>query len=414
MKFFRKHQKKIIAILALFLAFLMILPAITMIFESAGAVTQAEIDGLKNDAASLAAQKKELEKELARLKKEINSAYDQKLVVEREVMVVQEQIDNTQAIIDEYDKKIQDAETDLGEKRKAEAKHYDEFCRRVRAMEEEGTVTYWHIIFNAGSFSEMLDKAMMVSEIVEYDKAVMAAMEKARLDVEHAKTVLEESKAEQVKAKELLDGQKAELKAKQAEVERLLDEMEDKKDVYESKIQHLEKEFDDVEAEIKKKQEELRQQQIQINAGTGYIWPLDGWYVLSSLTGGRIHPITGVAESHLGIDIPASYGTPIKAARGGVVIISTYHSSYGNYVVVDHGNGDSTLYAHMSSRSVSVGEAVKQGQVVGKVGSTGSSTGNHLHFEVKVKYVRQDPVNFYPKMDFWVYGKYGALVLLPH
>lgn len=414
MKFFRKYQKTIIAILALFLALLMILPAITMIFESAGAVTQDEINGLKNDAAALAAQRKELEKELELLKDEMDSAYDQKLIVEQEILVVQEQIDNTQAIIEEYDKKIQIAEMDLDASRIAEAKHYDEFCRRVRAMEEEGTVTYWHIIFNAGSFSEMLDKAMLVSEVVEYDKAVMAALEQARLNVEHAKAVLEESKAEQVEAKKVLDTHKTELQEKQDEIDALLQEMQEKKEVYEEKIKHLDEAFDDVEAEIRRKQEELRQQQIQINAGSGYIWPLDGHYVLSSLTGGRIHPITGVPETHLGIDIPAGYGTSIKAARGGIVIISEYHWSYGNYVVVDHGKGDSTLYAHMSSRSVSVGETVTQGQEVGKVGSTGSSNGNHLHYEVKVNYVRQDPVTFYPKMNFWVYGNNGSLVLLPH
>ena len=241
----------------------------------------------------------------------------------------------------------------------------------------------------------------------------MSALEKARLEVEQAKALLEESKAEQVAAREELDGQMDELKTNQAEVERLLKELQDKKDTYESKIQHLDKEFDDVEAEIKKKQEELKQQQIQINTGSGYVWPLDGCYVLTSLAGGRTHPITGKPNNHLGIDVRADYGTPIKAARGGVVLISTYHWSYGNYVVVDHGNGDTTLYAHMSSRSVSVGQTVKQGQVVGKIGSTGSSTGNHLHFEVKVRGVRYDPITFYPNLDLWVLHN-GVPIPLPH
>ena len=413
MKFFRKHQKKIIALLALFLALLMILPAITMIIGNAGAVTQSEINDLKSDAADLEAQKKELEGKLSTLKGEIDSAYDQKLIVEQQVNILQEQIDTTQAIIDEYDEQIQQAESDLAENLAAEEKHYEEFCRRVRAMEEEGTGTYWHVIFNATSFTELLDKAMMVSEVVEYDKAVMSALEKARLEVEQAKALLEESKAEQVAAREELDGQMDELKTNQAEVERLLKELQDKKDTYESKIQHLDKEFDDVEAEIKKKQEELKQQQIQINTGSGYVWPLDGCYVLTSLAGGRTHPITGKPNNHLGIDVRADYGTPIKAARGGVVLISTYHWSYGNYVVVDHGNGDTTLYAHMSSRSVSVGQTVKQGQVVGKIGSTGSSTGNHLHFEVKVRGVRYDPITFYPNLDLWVLHN-GVPIPLPH
>lgn len=414
MKFFQKHQKRIVAIIALLLALLMILPAITMIFEGAGAVTQEEIDKLKEDAAQMEKDKEQLEEQLEELKEEIDSAFDQKLVVEQQILVVEQQIANTQALIDEYSKLIAQEEIKLGELMAEEAEKYDLFCRRVRAMEEEGTVSYWHILFNAASFSDLLDKAMMVSEIMEYDNAVMAALEEARIGVEEAKAALEETKDEQVAAREKLDAQNAELKDLLGTIETLLAEMQEKKEIYEEKINHLDEEFDDVEAEIKKKQEELRQQQIQMNTGSGYIWPLDGRYVLSSLTGGRIHPITGVPETHLGIDIPAYYGTPIKAARGGIVIVSTHHWSYGNYVVVDHGNGDSTLYAHMSSRSVKVGQTVKQGDVVGLVGSTGSSNGNHLHFEVKVGYVRQDPVNYYPKLTFWVYDNYGRLVELPH
>lgn len=414
MRFFRKHQKKIVAVIALLLALLMILPAVTMIFESAGAVTQEEIDKLKEDASKMELEKEELQEQLETLKGEIDSAFDQKLVVEREIILVEEQIANTQTLIDEYSELIAQEEVKLGELMAEEAEQYDLFCRRVRAMEEEGTVTYWHILFNAASFSDLLDKAMMVSEIMEYDNAVMAALEEARTGVEETKASLEATKAEQVTAKEKLDVQNAELVAKRNQVETLLAEMREKEEVYEEKISSLDKQFDDVEAEIKKKQEELRQQQIQINTGSGYVWPLDKWYVLSSLTGGRTHPLTGLPNYHLGIDIPAYYGTPIKAARGGIVIVSTWHWSYGNYVVVDHGNGDSTLYAHMSSRSVSVGQTVAQGDVLGLVGSTGSSSGNHLHFEVKVGYVRQDPVNYYPNLKLWVYDDYGRVVELPH
>lgn len=414
MKFFQKHKKRIVAIIALLLALLMILPAITMIFESAGAVTQEEIDQLKENASKLEGEKEKLKVQLEELKGEIDSAFEQKLIVEQEILLVEEQIVNTQTLIDEYSKLIAQEEIKLGKLLEEEAAHYDVFCRRVRAMEEEGTVSYWHILFNAASFSDLLDKAMMVSEIMEYDNAVMAALESARISIEETKSSLESNKAEKVAAKLKLDEQNAELESKKQRVEILLAEMQKKKETYEEKISSLDKEVEDVEAEIKKKQEELRQQQIQIDTGSGYIWPLDKWYVLSSLAGGRINPITGIPETHLGIDIPAYYGTPIKAARGGIVIVSTWHWSYGNYVVVDHGNGDSTLYAHMSSRSVNVGQTVKQGDVVGLVGSTGSSNGNHLHFEVKVGYVRQDPVNFYPKLTLWMYDDSGRLIELSH
>lgn len=151
-----------------------------------------------------------------------------------------------------------------------------------------------------------------------------------------------------------------------------------------------------------------------------YIWPLSGYYDLSSLYGSRIHPITGEADNHGGIDIPAPAGTGIQAAMDGVVVTSEYNSSYGNYVMIKHivnvGGADITtytLYAHMSSRKVSVGDVVTQGQIIGLVGSTGSSTGNHLHFEVRIggdsTAYRSDPIDLYPDLTLYIDG-----VLLEH
>ena len=125
------------------------------------------------------------------------------------------------------------------------------------------------------------------------------------------------------------------------------------------------------------------------------MWPLPGYYNLSSLFAGRIHPITGKPQHHTGIDIPAPSGTDILAAKSGVVTTSTYNNSYGNYVVVSHSDGTSTLYAHMSRRGVSKGEVVSQGQYIGDVGTTGSSTGNHLHLEVRVNGSRVDPTQYF-------------------
>lgn len=406
MKFFRKHQKKIIAVLALLLALLMILPTITMILgNSAGAVTQKEIDALKEDAAALANTKKNLNNQLAALEGEINSALSKKLVVEQEINVVEEQIATTQALIAKYDEQIAQEEVNLAEAQERETQHYEEFCRRVRAMEEEGTVTYWQIIFNAADFTDLLDRTMMVNEIVEYDNAVMDALEQARIDVENAKAALESARAEQVDAKTALDAQKAELDAKKATINTLLKELEAKQDQYESSLDKLDSQMTALDDEIAAKQEELRRQIAagqanRVDTGSGYLWPLDGCYVITSRFGPRTHPITGIYSNHLGTDIRANYGTPIKAARGGTVITSGYHSSYGNYVVVDHYDGVTTLYAHMSSRAVSVGQTVSQGQVLGYVGSTGSSTGNHLHFEVRVNNVRQDALNYYPNLEF--------------
>lgn len=407
MKFFRKHQKKIIAALALFLALLMLLPMISMILgaTASATVTQAEIDKLKDSAASLAQQKKNLNKELAALENEIDSALDRKLVVEQEIGVVENQIINTETLIAKYDELIVQEEANLAAAQAEEAEHFEAFCQRVRTMEEQGTATYWQILFNAADFTDLLDRAMMISEVVEYDNAVKAALEQARIAVEEAKAALETSRAEQVSAKEALDAQKVELDEKKAVIDTLLAELQAKQDVYESKISSLEAAAAAMDKEIAEKQKELERQiaqsKIQVNYGSGYIWPLDGCYVITSFFGPRKHPITGKAGNHGGTDVRASYGTKIKSARGGVVMTSTYNSSYGNYVTVLHDNGTTTLYAHMSKRAVQEGQTVTQGQTLGYVGSTGSSTGNHLHYEIRVNGTRVDALSYYKSMTFW-------------
>ena len=432
MKFFQKNQKKILAAIALLLVVMMLLPMLINILGSAGAVTQAEIDGLKGDAAALNAEKAELAKQLKALEGEINSALSRKQVVEQEINVVNQQIETTTQLIAQYDELIAqydvliaEEEDNLTAAQAREAKYFDEFCRRVRAMSEEGTVSYWHILFNAADFADLLDRVMMLNDMAKYDNAIMDALEQARSDVEEAKSALEESQAEQVAAKEEqvaakadLETQKAELKNKEATVSLLIQELKDKEDVYQSQMSALDDKIDILKDQIAAKQkqyeEEIRRAQLQYGTGSGYKWPLPGYYTLSSLYGPRPHPITHLPNNHGGIDIPAPYGTQILAARAGVVITSGYNNSYGNYVVVAHGDTN-TLYAHMSKRAVSEGQTVAQGQCVGYVGSTGSSTGNHLHFEVRTGSgsSRTDPIDCYPGLNLWVYDN-GVAVPLPH
>ena len=418
MKFFMKHQKKILAVLALVLALLMLLPTISMIFTSADAsVSQKDIDKLKDQAESLEKERKNLNSQLSALKGDLNNAYNRKKLVEQEINVVNDQIANTENLIAQYDQLIAQEEVNLANAQQAEATHFENFCQRVRIMEEQGTVTYWQILFNAADFTDLLDRAMMISETVEYDNAVMASLEQARIDVETAKANLETARTEQMDAKAILEAQKAELAAMEAEIESLLRELEAEKAEYESEIHELDVQIEAMDALIAKRQKELEAQiaasQIQINYGSGYIWPLDGCYTITSLFGPRNHPITGKWGNHGGTDVRANYGTKIKAARGGVVMDSEYHWSYGNYVIVVHDNGTSTLYAHMSKRAVKAGQTVTQGQVIGYVGSTGSSTGNHLHYELRVTQAdgtikRVDAIQKYTEMTFYLLDKNGA------
>ena len=216
-----------------------------------------------------------------------------------------------------------------------------------------------------------------------------------REQIEEDKAELESARQAQQAAKEEQEAAQANLKSQEAEVSALIDQLAAQEDQLEAEEAKLQAAANAADAEIAAAERELAAQINNVVSESGFMWPLPGYYNLSSLFAGRIHPITGKPQHHTGIDIPAPSGTDILAAKSGVVTTSTYNNSYGNYVVVSHSDGTSTLYAHMSRRGVSKGEVVSQGQYIGDVGTTGSSTGNHLHLEVRVNGSRVDPTQYF-------------------
>ena len=374
---------------AAFGALLLLLPVLTMLIGGVGAVTQSEIDALKQEQAESQARQKELKEQLAEAEKKQSAAEDQRALLLEQLDAINDELDNIEQQIAYYDEAIAQKEAERKEAEAREAEQYELFCRRVRAMEEEGTVSYWSILFNAESFSDLLDRLADVDAVMDYDNRIMDELTAAREELERVQAELESARADEQAVKEQQEAKKAEQQEKVAEAQKVLDELN--KNVAE--VNRLLDEEDAaaaaIQADIVRKQKELEEQRKQngttIVSESGYLWPLPGWYRISSPFGYRI--LNGVAQNHGGIDIPANGGTPILAAKSGQVITSVYGSgsywSYGNYVVIDHGNGSSTLYAHMSSRAVSEGQMVKQGQVIGYVGNTGRSYGNHLHLEVR-------------------------------
>ena len=389
--------------LAAVLALLLLLPMVTMILGGAGAVTQSEIDALKAEQAASQARQDELEEQLADVEADQAEAQQRRQLLQAQLDAINNEIENIDKQIAYYDQEIAQKEEEQAEAEANEEAQYELFCQRVRAMEEEGTVSYWSILFNSESFSEMLDRLADIDAVMAYDNQVMDELIAIREEIIALRTQLETSRAEEQAARDQQAAKQAEQQAKVAEAQKLLDQIN--ADVAEVNRQ-LDAESEaaaEIQAEIAQKQKQLeeqrRQNNITIDSETSYLWPLPGYYRLSSLFGYRIHPITGEAHSHTGIDIPAPGNTPILACKSGQVVTSAYHYSYGNYVVIDHGNGNSTLYAHMSSRAVSEGDMVTQGQTIGYVGTTGSSTGNHLHLEVRDNYTRVDPESKFPSLS---------------
>ena len=389
--------------LAAVLALLLLLPMVTMILGGAGAVTQSEINALKAEQAASQARQDELEEQLADVEADQAEAQQRRQLLQAQLDAINNEIENIDKQIAYYDAEIAQKEEEQAEAEANEEAQYELFCQRVRAMEEEGTVSYWSILFNSESFSELLDRLADIDAVMAYDNQVMDELIAIREEIIALRTQLETSRAEEQAARDQQAAKQAEQQAKVAEAQELLDQIN--ADVAEVNRQ-LDAESEaaaEIQAEIAQKQKQLeeqrRQNNITIDSETSYLWPLPGYYRLSSLFGYRIHPITGKAHSHTGIDIPAPGNTPILACKSGQVVTSAYHYSYGNYVVIDHGNGNSTLYAHMSSRAVSEGDMVTQGQTIGYVGTTGSSTGNHLHLEVRDNYTRVDPESKFPSLS---------------
>lgn len=411
-----KRKAAVRKLFALLLVAVMVVPLAgpAMLVEADAKVTQEQIDALKDKASSLASQKKDIQAQLKAIRADKSKVMDQKELLEDQIDVINAEIGNINEQISQYNTLIAQKEAELEENQQKQDDQFDLFCRRMRMMEEEGETSYWSILFSSDDFADLLDNYMMIEEIIEYDTGIMDSLLAIRARIQEDKAAMEEAKAAQNAAKEAQEAAKAELAAQEAEVEKLIGEISAQEDVLEAAEAALKKQANAVDAEIREKEKAMQAQIANVPSESGYLWPLpSGYNTLTSLFAGRIHPITGKYHSHTGIDIPAPRNTPIYASKSGVVTTSIKQGSYGNYVVVSHSDGTSTLYAHMNSRAVKEGQTVKQGQVIGYVGTTGSSTGNHLHFEVRVNGTRKNPTDFFKDKTLYVTSG-GTKAVLPH
>ena len=364
----------------------------------AAKVTQADIDALKGDASDLDKKQKEIQSKLSDLKDDKAAAVEKKSLLDDQIANTNARISNTESQISDYNALISQAEAELADAQQREEAQYDLFCKRVREMEERGTVSYWSVLFKATSFSNLLGRLDFINEVMDYDRQVIEDLQTLQAEIEEKKTGLEASRAELVTAKTELESQKKQLAAQREEANKLVKEIDDNAAEYQATLDALEAEERRIEQQVKQLQKQLEEQMAaegknyNTNPG-GYIWPVDSRYITSTV-GGRNSPGGVGSTNHKGTDIGrVGYTSPVYAAKAGTVIVATRSSSYGNYVVISHGTGNTTLYAHMSSIKVSVGTYVQQGQTIGITGSTGHTTGPHLHFEVVENGVRVNPLS---------------------
>ena len=365
---------------------------------AAALVTQADIDALKGDAKDLTAQRKALEEKLSALSDDKAEVMKKKELLDDQIAVQVSEIRNVESQISTYEDLIAQTQAELADAQQKEEIQYDLFCKRVRAMEEEGTVSYWSVLFKADSFTDLLDRLDAVNEVMDADQAVIDRLEALQDEISQKEAELQESKSGAEAARADLVSKKSALEKQRAEANQLIAQLTANESETEAEIDGMEEEEERIQREIQELSRKLAAQQAaagqsnRSNPG-GYIWPVDSRYITSTM-GGRASPGGIGSTNHKGTDIGrVGYTSPINAAKAGTVIVSQRSTSYGNYVVISHGSGNTTLYGHMSSRKVEVGQYVNQGDVIGITGSTGNSTGPHLHFEITENGVRVNPLS---------------------
>ena len=309
--------------------------------------------------------------------------------LELEIDLIQSEIFAIDELIAEAEEQIAEKEGEITELEEQIADQDEKFKECLRAMDETSAVSYIDLLLSSESISELLINLESINEMTNHDMAVIDEMTRLKNEVEQAKAEIELYREEQEDARELAVEKQGELEIKLAEKEDLIAELEGDIEKY-SKVYE----------EARRKEEELKAS-LTFSAptseymGTGeFCWPAPSYTRISSPYGWRYHPIYKTQKFHSGVDLAAPGGSNILAADDGKVISAGWNGGYGNCVVVDHGGGVSTLYAHASRLCVSKGDIVTRGQVIAKVGTTGNSTGNHLHFEVLINSKTTDPMPY--------------------
>ncbi|MBO7252112.1 MAG: peptidoglycan DD-metalloendopeptidase family protein [Oscillospiraceae bacterium] len=365
---------------------------------SVSAASSAEIQGQIDD---LKAKNAEIQGQIDALQGQYNAAYEdmeaminRKNQIDQEITLLNQKIENTNQQIRAYGQLIADTQVEL-DKAKAELAALSQAHReRVRAMEEEGGLSFWSVIFKANSFTDLLDRINMIAEINAADRRRIEQMRIAADIVTATQANLNQEKEALEATRAQLAKDQAILEAKRAEYDELIVEMERKVEEFELLLAQSEALQDELMIEIAAKERDLKEAKYDEYlaklalegqnppSNASWVYPVSGAR-LTSPFGMRLHPVLGYNRMHNGIDLAASQGTPIYATRAGKVTRTAYQAGgAGNYVSINHLDGFSSIYMHMTHYVVSEGQTVAQGQLIGYVGSTGISTGPHLHFGI--------------------------------
>ena len=430
-------RKKLVSAVAAGMAILLILALLlslipATVFAASSSDIQEELNNLESQAQEIQRAKEELAQQQAANASDTRDVVSRKKDIDQEIKIIHDEIENLNAQIQNYNQLIVEKQKELDDAQTRQAELNQQYRVRIRTMEESGKISYWSVLFQANSFTDLLDTINKISEIAAHDQAMLAELDRVAQEIQTAQAELAQEKSNLDAQKTALAVSQAELDEKSAEANAILAELtadaakldslyvsyEDKEAALTDEIAQKEQEYTAAlaqeeearrqeeerrrqEEENRRQEEENRRQEEENNGGSeeegggesggssgssssssGWLYPLPYRVAVTSAYGYRVHPVTGAWSFHTGVDLGAAEGTPIYATRSGTVTTATYSDVYGNYVTINHGDGYSSLYGHMTHYVVSAGEYVSQGEVIGYVGSTGWSTGPHLHFTI--------------------------------
>ena len=393
---------------------LVLIMALTLGFVgqiTTGTVRAASSSELEKQLEELEKQKKEKDKEIADLQSQIDANADQmtklvqqKNVAEQEMNILRDKLQLTNSELSAYSLLIADKQEELEAAQERLAALQEENKLRIRAMEKNSRVSFWSVLFSSNSFMEYLDRMKMISEIREEDNRRLQEMKDTAQQVEDAKAELVEKQAALEASRVEMEQMQISLQQKQAEVNEILIELKKDADAFAALKAEMEEEEQRLLLEMAKKEDEIDYAKYQewlataIPQGTGntvngITWVMPVIYKgVTDRFGMRWHPIDHEYKMHNGVDLVGSTGTPVVATRSGVITTAVFHRTCGNHIWINHGDGYKSVYMHLDTMTVSVGQYVVAGQQIGTVGSTGGSTGPHLHFGVAYNGNYLDPL----------------------
>ena len=390
----RTLSQRIVSVVALILALLM-LGGVLLSGLQAFAVTQSQVDKLKAQADAAKKEKDRLAKELAAAKQDVTKLSSQITLLDKQMAAAEDEIAVQEELVKELEKQAAEKQRELDESQVTLDDAYEASRRRIRFMAEYGNTSYLSILLAATDFFEFLNRLEVIRQISVSDQEMLDQLRDAKDVVAQQKASLDASLSEAAAVKSDMEKNIKTLESQREKKEKDLIALENKQDDINSDYAAAIEKADQLIEDYQKAAAEYSAQTPYVEGG--WMWPLpQSNNVITSKYGYRIHPVTKKYKLHTGIDLRASKGTSIFAAKAGTVVTAEYNSAWGNYVILSHGGGYTSLYAHMTKMNVKVGQSVKQGQVIGTVGSTGYSTGAHLHFELRKNNVSYNPLNEYP------------------